>query len=546
MVDLEPWPPDYRTIYLHKDKAFNFARADPEQANAYYSKRPIDFIQDWVFTVDPRNSGTSTPTTVPFCLFERQKDFVRFLEDCIINQCSGLVEKCRDTGATWTSVGFAVWLWRYRAGSSVGFGSRKEMLVDRLGDMDSIFEKIRFTIRKLPGFMLPAGFVYKEHATSMKLINPEIDSSITGEGGDNIGRGGRKLIYFKDESAHYERPRGIESALMDNTNVQIDISSVNGTGNVFYRRRQNGEVWHGEVDDDTKVQIFIFDWRDHPLKTQEWYNRRKAKAIADGLLAEFSQEVDRDYSASILGVVIPAAWVMAAVGLAEDFELDVSGKLRAAMDVADDGISGDKNAIAIAKGLELIFAVSWGQIDTSESANKSVGFCKEFGVLDFQYDSIGVGAGVKGELNQMRKRDELPEGFDVTPWIASGKVVDPYEFVVRGDIDGKGIKNKDFFQNFKAQAWWGVRKRFYEAWKCRQGKDFDRDGWVSISRSIPETIIQEIVAEVSQPTRKESQAGKMLIDKSPNGSSSPNIGDAIIMVLNPAQSQATTVEGISL
>jgi hypothetical protein len=62
-----------------------------------------------------------------------------------------------------------------------------------------------------------------------------VPSTATGEAGDNIGRGGRTLGYFKDESAHYEHRDLIEAALGDNTNVQIDISSVNGLGNVFHR-----------------------------------------------------------------------------------------------------------------------------------------------------------------------------------------------------------------------------------------------------------------------------------------------------------------------
>ena len=41
------------------------------------------------------------------------------------------------------SCAFATWLWLFHAGSTVGFGSRKEILVDRAGDMQSIFEKIR-------------------------------------------------------------------------------------------------------------------------------------------------------------------------------------------------------------------------------------------------------------------------------------------------------------------------------------------------------------------------------------------------------------------
>ena len=51
----------------------------------------------------------------------------------------------------------------------------------------------------------------------MRIVNPQTGASITGESGDNIGRGGRKLCYFKDESAWYERPEKIEAALADNT-----------------------------------------------------------------------------------------------------------------------------------------------------------------------------------------------------------------------------------------------------------------------------------------------------------------------------------------
>ena len=78
-----------------------------------------------------------------------------FFQQIINSQSAGLVEKSRDMGATWTTVAFSVWLWLFRPGSAIGFGSRKELLVDRLGDMDSIFEKIRYTIKMLPGFLLP-------------------------------------------------------------------------------------------------------------------------------------------------------------------------------------------------------------------------------------------------------------------------------------------------------------------------------------------------------------------------------------------------------
>jgi hypothetical protein len=543
-LDGESWPPDYKSIYLHKDRAFDAAKDNPAFARAYYKTRPVEFIHDWCFTVDPRNASRGTLVKMPFALFERQQEYIEFLLSCLKHECSGLVEKSRDTGVTWTSVAFSVWLWLYWDGAAIGFGSRKEMLVDRLGDMDSIFEKIRAIVRNLPPFMLPIGFKIDDHATSMKLINPETAASITGEAGSNIGRGGRKLIYFKDESAHYEQPESIEAALMDNTNVQIDISSVNGTGNVFHRRRLAGEVWHGEITDKDKVQVFLFDWRDHPAKDQAWYDRRRAKAEADGLLAEFAQEVDRDYSSSVLGTVIKAEWIEAAIGFAEDFEIEVSGKRLGAMDVADDSLKGDKNAFAEFYGMELRSICSWGQVDTSVSAIKAVGFCRELGIRELQYDSIGVGAGVKGQINQLGRDNKLPVGFKTIAWVASGAVLSPHSKV--NEDDEGGPKNRDFFGNFKAQAWWRTRTRLHETWKCREGLDYDPGKVISISRNIPKSVRQQLVAELSQPTRKETTAGKMIIDKSPSGASSPNLADAFVIGACPSLARGSTTESVNI
>jgi phage terminase large subunit len=208
----------------------------------------------------------------------------------------------------------SVWLWLFWPGAAVGWGSRKEDLVDKIGDPKSVFDKIRKTIDYLPRELLPAGFDRKAHMAFMKVVNPETDASITGEAGDNIGRGGRTLVYFKDESAHYERPEAIEAALGDNTRVQIDISSVNGPGNVFYRRREAGIEWEPALSiPKGKTRVFVMDWREHPAKDQAWYDARKRKAEDDGLQHVFAQEVDRNYFAAVEGVIIPAEYVASAI-----------------------------------------------------------------------------------------------------------------------------------------------------------------------------------------------------------------------------------------
>ena len=545
----EPWPPDYRLEFDRRAERLTVASAEPELARAHYSLHPVDFINDFCFTFDPRNAGSDLPAHLPFVLFRRQREMIRFFMELLDRQISGLVEKSRDMGATWTSVCFAVWLWLFRPGSSVGFGSRKELLVDRLGDMDSIFEKIRFTLHNIPAFFMPPGFDRRAHSSYMKLINPANNSSITGEAGDNIGRGGRNLLYFKDESAHYEHPERIEAALMANTNVQIDISSVHGTGTVFHRRRLAGELWTGEISDPDRTQIFILDWRDHPAKSPEWFARARARAEANGLRALFAQEVERNYGASVLGTVIRSEWVEAAIGLADDFELDVSGIRRCGLDVADDGISGDKNALAFVHGLQLENFESWGQVDTGVTAQRSHSLAVEFGAAEIHYDSIGVGSGVKAQFNRIAAEPGGSAGCRVIPWVASGRVRDPYGYVDRPaaeDETPEGPLNRDFFGNFKAQAWWAVRRRFHSAYRCREGLPFDKSDVISVNRDIGNDKLRILVAELSQPTRRETTAGKMIVEKSPSGARSPNVADAVVMALYPAAQDTVKSEELLL
>jgi hypothetical protein len=102
---------------------------------------------------------------------------------------------------------------------------------------------MRILIRNLPREFLPQGFDEQEHMAQMRIVNPQSGSTITGDIGDNIGRGGRSLIYFKDESAHYVHAEMIEAALSGNARVQIDISSVHGLGTVFDRKIEAGVYW---------------------------------------------------------------------------------------------------------------------------------------------------------------------------------------------------------------------------------------------------------------------------------------------------------------
>ena len=534
------WPPDYRGVYAWRIATLEQLRADASvlaSAKAYYSARPGEFIQHWMDTYNPRKSAQKW---MPFVFFKRQDEFVAFLEELRANDENGLVEKCRDIGATWLVCAYSVWCWLFIPDFAFGWGSRKQELVDKLGDPDSIFEKMRLLIRRLPNVWLPDGFKWREHATHMKLINPENGSTITGESGDNIGRGGRKTMYGKDESAHYERPEKIESALGDNTNIQLDISSVNGLGNVFHRRREAGVDWFpGCTIDPGYTRVFVFDWRDHPEKDQAWYDARKARAEREGLQHVFAQEVDRNYSAAVQNTVIQYEWLQSCI----DAHLKIPAlrvpppnNWMAALDVADDG--QDRNALALRQWIILRESTEWGERDPGVTTRNTVAGLRRFNGIKVQYDCIGIGSAVKSEFNRLIDSGAIRRNeFDLVAWDAGAAVVNGYERIIPGDDQSR--LNRDFFGNMKAQAWWSFRTRVYKTWRAlTTGEVYKPDELISFDSSNP--LLHQLLKELAQPTIKAGNDLKMIIDKAPAGTRSPNLADAAIMAFFPAPDASGT------
>lgn len=531
------WPPDYTTEYLKRIKHLKLLLADENiraAAVAVYrngAEGCIDFINDWCVTYDPRKKDPE-PKLMPFLLFPRQEDLVHFLWECYRDGEDGLIEKARDMGATWVCVCFSIWLFLFYPGVSLGWGSRKRDLVDDLGNPDSIFEKMRIVLRALPPFLLPTNFSVDDDTPQMKILDRVNGTTIAGETGDDIGRGGRSTMYFKDESAHYERPEKIEAALGDNTDVQIDISSVNGHGNPFARRREAGVEWERGVPIPSgKVRVFIMDWRDHPAKTQEWYDKRRQKAVDEGLLHIFAQEVDRDYSGSQERVIIPSAWAKAAVDAHIKLGIKIEGSKSAFQDVADGGL--DKNALLMRHGILLFYAEDWGG-EAGDAAEKAVPLCVEQGVYELFYDAMGVGSGFKVGINHMKEQDSWPESMRVFPWMGGAKVLDPDEHSIPGDLQSP--LNKDLYGNLKAQGFFRLRARFQKTYQAVvHGKKFPHDELISISSAIPRDVLSRLLKELSQPVRKKNGEGKIIVDKTPNSTKSPNLADGVNGVYNPAR-----------
>lgn len=463
---------------------------------------------------------------MPFIFFPRQEEYLRFLWECYSDKENGLTEKARDMGATWECCAFSVWLWLYHSDTVIGWGSRKGEYVDKAGDPKAIFTKIRQQLSHLPPWMMPRGWRPSLHSTHMRIINPMNGSVITGEAGDNMGRGGRTSIYFKDESAHYEHPELVEAALGDNTDVAMDISSVNGPGTVFYRRRLAGEEWFSDKKcAKGMVRVFIFDWSHHPAKTKEWHDEREEKARREGLLHVFRQEVERDSLGSQDKAIIQAEWVRAAIDAHKVLGIEITGERIAGQDVADGG--SDKNALIIRHGILMKYAHDWGG-ESGEAARIAIPHCIEHGVREVFYDSIGVGAGFRSETNNMR----IPQGMKIYPWNAGESPVDPDKHIIPNDKQSP--LNKDQYANLKAQAWFRMRSRFYKTFRAvKHGEIFPHDELISLDSTIPK--INELIVQFSQAVYKSNSTGHTLVDKKPDGVFSPNLADGAVICYCPVR-----------
>ncbi|MCZ7176166.1 TerL protein, partial [Salmonella enterica] len=91
-------------------------------------------------TTDPRNVERGLPAAIPFLLFPKQEEWIEWFMDRWRSQEPGITEKTRDMGMSWLTIGLASTVCIFNPGFVVGFGSRKEEYVDKIGSPKSLFD----------------------------------------------------------------------------------------------------------------------------------------------------------------------------------------------------------------------------------------------------------------------------------------------------------------------------------------------------------------------------------------------------------------------
>lgn len=431
---------DYGQIFKERIKKLQLLQNDLRLQVAlkrFYQENPICFIEDWVTTYNPNNLEQST---MPFILFKRQRQMIKWLQQRLYRREDGLIEKSREVGASYVAMAFSIWLFLFKPEVTIGFSSKDQKTLDVLGNPSSLLEKGRMILRTIPGIFLPDGFSVEKHCTHLVFKNPSNGSVIYGEVGDDIGRGGRATMYFKDESAFYVRPDIKDAALSHTSNCKIDMSTINKIGSPFHTKRFSGVI-----------PVFVFDWRDDPRKDQNWYDMHyKKNPVAT------AREINRDWNADDGEVCIPGKWVQKAIYKRIDKKSIEDLPLFAGLDVADEG--GDNNVLVIRQGHYVIDIHIWNKGNTHFTANKAFKICIDKGVRFLNYDGIGVGAGLKGEFEKLLAIHSRENN-------GSSLRIDNIKVGAAAPLS----KNKQKeYANLKTYLWFQMRNRFEKTYEFEE------------------------------------------------------------------------------
>lgn len=411
----------------------------------------LHWFDHWAWTFDPRLIAENKVPYVRFKPWPKQREFLRFLHARVTANRPWLLEKSRDQGATYLLCGFAIWAWLFIPGFKTTFCSNLAENVENKDNPDSIFEKLRIIRRRLPPWMLPDGFVERRHDNLNQLTNPKTGAVISGEAGDEAGRGGRSTLYVIDEAAHLAHPAKVESATSGNTDCIGWVSTPNpengGLANFFARKRSAMRP----------EQVFRLHYSDDPRKDAAWAAEKKA-SLSDPSTWEAQYEIS--YTAATEGMAIPAAWVRAAVDLGKLYAASIPRGKKGITGVDVGG--GKAKSVAITRFGPLALEPQRRQeADTTDTAYWALECALEAGSFLINYDAPGVGAGVQSTMNKnaQANESEAEQGRKAKySAIARHGINTGVPPSLRVWPDGETSEEK--FGNLKAELWWLARGAF--------------------------------------------------------------------------------------
>ncbi len=306
-------------------------------------------------------------------------------------------------------------------------------------------------------------------------------------------------------------------------------------------RKAGSEVWisfNPRLASDFIWQYFIVNTPEDSIVRQINYDENPF--LSDTMKKVIAQAKKRDYDTYLHiykgvplsddeKVIIKRSWLDAAIDFHKQHAKDndgeqlMTGPRVAGYDVADSG--DDKNCVVGTAGAIAFECFEWqgGENELKKSADR----VRKFAIKNdafIIYDSIGVGAHTGSTLKS--------SGFNqFSGFNAGGKVHKP-------NRKYNNEKQREFFSNIKAQAWWLVADRFRNTYDyvVNGNKSYKPDQLISLSSDIKD--LEALITELSTPRKDFDNNGKVKVESKKDLAAreikSPNRADAFIMAYSRA------------
>lgn len=261
-------------------------------------------------------------------------------------------------------------------------------------------------------------------------------------------------------------------------------------------RRESSEIWltfnPDYAWDETYVRFVLNAQDDWFVEMVNWYDNPFFGEVLEGERLTCLQYYPDSYENIWEGKPIsesPSSVIsrenLERVFVAPDSALAAScrsGIKRAVLDVADDGT--DDSVLTLWDGDFCYRVVRLQARDTVQLAVQALEIALAEGCESLTYDSVGVGAGVRGELNKHEDDNIIFR-----------------KFVANGEVQRKtrryrgGRKNEEVFANLKAQAWWAYRDRVNDTCRYLDTGIKPLDGMIAFSNNIERRYRERILSD---------------------------------------------------
>ncbi len=293
-----------RSNLLARDRLLTLCHNDPaarRDDQIICSRDVVYWIENWVWTVDPRDPKGGE--MLPFVLYDRQVEMARFFADDFLtaDSMSVYIEKSRAWGATWLfAAACAAWCFLYKPNQAILLGCANQGDVDDGGmsaTHESIFGKIRFLLKRLPPWQIPAGLL--SSVTNNKLFtlkHPENGNLLKGrQYCPNWARGPRFTFTISDEAAWSLNFHAASMSFGEASPRNWIQSTPHGMDNEYAIQTKRAR----EACDPEQVVKTLW-WADNPnLGPDEYWALRKKKGYE-----KTAQERDIDYFGSISSAIL--------------------------------------------------------------------------------------------------------------------------------------------------------------------------------------------------------------------------------------------------